>query len=215
MKNAMNGHPVFLTDRNSGLKSLYCLCRNRRYSDAHRLIAVLGPHKFKGIAQAIAGLAVGAELDRGRFKAPAPAFLFLPAQMPRPNEDKGRGYARRRHRNIRRQLRPWNHQKIGRLGVGPLAKNKRALAGDKKMPDDPQVVGLFFVPAVLGVKEGSGRPRSAISSGRSVRFSTETVQRRASATLKGRFDFDLAGGLATLPPRRGAAASPGQFRRHS
>jgi len=49
---------------------------------AHRLVAVLSPHKFKGIAQAIARLAARAELDRGRLEAPASAFLLHLLESP-------------------------------------------------------------------------------------------------------------------------------------
>jgi len=49
---------------------------------AHRLVTVLGPHKFKGIAQVIARLAMRAEPKCGGFKAPAAAFFLNLVKSP-------------------------------------------------------------------------------------------------------------------------------------
>jgi len=68
---------------------------------------------------------MGAELDRGRLEAPAAAFLLHLLESPGRVKIRAEDAAPTAVIKIfKGSCAHWNHQKIGRLGVGPLTEDE-------------------------------------------------------------------------------------------
>jgi len=65
------------------------------------------------------------------------------------------------------------------------------------MPDDPQIIGLIFIPAVLGVK-GKRQAKVGDFEGAIGEVFDRDCPEEGIRKFKGRFDFDLAGDLTGL-----------------